>query len=426
MQFISNFKFILNNINAIPNARFYFPFFDLLLTSNAHDIFNLAKNKYTRSNASRISLKLTGVGSYVVHDDAKAGEIRQIMTQYLKPSLYLKIVESASIRLISVLEIGLKDNDFIEVKFYEQLRNVFDRVMLEDFLGVIEFAELKKRFSLIKSPPEREERLSMTTFIASLPIPYFLKALCLPTAKAWANYRSFLAVAIYDHSVQFGTRKDSYLDELLKKERCGILNKKDVLGEINSAFDGSNSISTSLTWSILLLAEHGKYQDIIHDTKMARNCYLEALRLYPPFHILSYEPTPKSSPDASQCPYFRAKNLFGRIFPWKMKNAVVSVLGVQRSPAYWVNEDSFFPERWIKGQSQIIKMSYIPFGIGDRACPARALSIVVGSNILKALFLAGFKFSLVGGLPKPKRYYFLSDQEQTVKISLSQRTMESF
>lgn len=418
MFFIGKLKSIIGNINSFPDCRVDFPLYGLLLTSNTKDILNVVERKYTRSSVSRLSLKLNGVSSSVIHDDSKSEIIRQVMLGHLKPGIYTKIAENATQQLVYLLNNQLEGKDFIEFYLYKQLRKIFDKVMLEDYLGVVDFSRLLKSLETVKSAPKRKERLGLATFIAALPIPFLLKSWCLPTARRWCHYRLTIAKIIHDHSIQHGALEGSYLETLLQQEKDGLLNKKDVLGEINSAFDGSSSISTSITWSLLAMAANNQYQDAAKNKLMARHCYMEALRLYPPFHVLSYESLPSPASKTNGCPYSQAKSFIRNLLPSKSRSTIISVIGVQRSSAYWSNGDAFIPERWGNGHTDITKMAYIPFGIGKRACPARALSIVVGTTVLNSLFLNGFKFDLTADLPKPKRYYFLSDQDQTVKISI--------
>lgn len=149
---------------------------------------------------------------------------------------------------------------------------------------------------------------------------------------------------------------------------------------------GHENISTSLTWMILLLANNPDIQNKCR--KEITDCnrisekeldtislpYLtaviyETLRLYPPIPMLSrivkHDPSLhgikiKSSTEILICPYV-----------------------LHRSSLYWSSPDKFLPERWLDTEngyrlkySPHVPGSYLPFGLGSRACVGYQLSIM--------------------------------------------------
>ena len=67
------------------------------------------------------------------------------------------------------------------------------------------------------------------------------------------------------------------------------------------------------------------------------------------------------------------------------------------------------------------KGSFIPFGVGHRACPGRALSMTVIERVLLAIFGAESPvgIDLPHGIPKPKRNALLMAKDARVTVRLS-------
>lgn len=144
---------------------------------------------------------------------------------------------------------------------------------------------------------------------------------------------------------------------------------------------GHETTSNGLSWALYLLAQNPQWQTKIANNpsgEMARACFYEAIRIYPPVPLLSRM---SLAPDV----------LDGNYIP-----ANVSVNALQwithRDPKYWDRALEFDPTRFA-GTKPPTDGSYFPFAMGPRACIGEALAMLEGEIGLQRLVEA-FEFSL--------------------------------
>jgi len=148
-----------------------------------------------------------------------------------------------------------------------------------------------------------------------------------------------------------------------------MLTHKEVTGEIRGIFINANTLAISLVNCLYRLYKNNPvYIDNIKKSlSYARYCYMESLRLDPPFKIISKE-------KRSKCPFHR-KEIY-----------VISAKYVHRNHLYWEKPNDFNPLRFKNGLSKIEKGSYIPFGGGERICTGVAMTMYLAPKILFHLF----------------------------------------
>jgi cytochrome P450 len=149
------------------------------------------------------------------------------------------------------------------------------------------------------------------------------------------------------------------------------LTKDDVKGEIRMLIINGNSLAGAVMWMLYVVSKNQQHADMIaNDGTYARWAFMEVLRMYPPFHLLSYEP--KQGP---KCPFHF----------WKGSTELVSVRDTHMSEQNWNQPETFDPTRFAKGLAHLKKGSYIPFGGGERGCPGSGLTMKVGPDIMQMI-----------------------------------------
>ncbi|CAL1684726.1 unnamed protein product [Lasius platythorax] len=166
------------------------------------------------------------------------------------------------------------------------------------------------------------------------------------------------------------------LDLLIAASREGCLTDLDMREEVDAfMFAGHDTTATSISYALLLLAEHKDIQDRIRTEvaaavqengnkftiKLLQNlpylsrCLKEVLRLYPPAYAISRV----TSEDIKLPSYLIPA---GTIL-------ILNIYAVHRDPNFWPNADVFDPNRFLPEKCQNRHpYSYIPFSAGSRNC----------------------------------------------------------
>lgn len=94
-------------------------------------------------------------------------------------------------------------------------------------------------------------------------------------------------------------------------------------------------------------------------------CFLESLRLYPPFCEVD-----RVCNEACTLPNSNLAILPGQ-------RVKVPVFCIQRDPEYFPHPDEFMPERFSEeNKSNIIPYTYLPFGEGPRTCIGNNFAVI--------------------------------------------------
>lgn len=373
MAFYANrFKILLEKLPTFKNQSYTAKSLgsQFTLTADPETIYKLYKDDaYTRSALSRRMVEHDGARDAMVsQDDERAAFKRSILSNHLDNEVYDSIVET------TLMELGerLKTNEPIDI--YEALRKSLHAGFLEHLLGIsyvgthLPGESSKLGFSKIGL----EEKFEKVFILNYVPFPMWIKDIFSPKLKEKNQRFTELVELIYTKA----SAKPAGLFEHLKEEElAGRLTRDEVLGEIRAIYISANTLSVSLVWALYaVVTSHPRHTvEIQQSAVYSRYAYMEALRLYPPFHMLTYEKK------ASKCPFH-----FG-----KKESVIVSVSQTHRSPHNWNNAHIFWPMRFKEGMSTIPKGSYIPFGGSARACPGIALSMYAGPRILQAI-LTGY------------------------------------
>ncbi len=133
---------------------------------------------------------------------------------------------------------------------------------------------------------------------------------------------------------------------------------------------------------------------------------LEALRLYPPFWMVDRMAL--------------ADDRAGDVAIPRGSTVVVFIYGVQHSPQYWENPESFNPERFAKSKEKLhTPFTHLPFGAGPRGCIGGNYAMLQILMILGVL-LRKYDFCLVPGQSIEARPMVILRPEHGIRMTFSE------
>lgn len=207
------------------------------------------------------------------------------------------------------------------------------------------------------------------------------------------------AVAVLDRCVQrmiderrtSGARRQDLLDQLLwaRDADGGALSDKQLRDEVMTLLiAGFETTASALAFALWLLAQHPesyrrvqaeadalgrapRYEDLPH-LGYTLQVFKEALRLYPPSAIFSWEA-------------YEDVTIGGHRLPAGTV-VFVSPYATHRRADLWPAPERFDPERFTaQAEAERPRHAYLPFGAGPRVCIANHLALNEGALVLAAL-----------------------------------------
>jgi cytochrome P450 len=189
---------------------------------------------------------------------------------------------------------------------------------------------------------------------------------------------------------------------------------------------GHETSASALAWALYLLATHPEVQDRAAAEAMAlpeapglsdlarlrliRDCYREALRLYPPVPMMVRE---AAAPER-----FR-----DRAVP-RGAQIVLSPWHLHRHQRLWSAPDAFDPDRWTEAETkEAARAAYLPFSAGPRVCPGAGFAMLEGVLIL-AEVLRRWQLAPEGPEPVPVAHLTVRSREG-IRLALSPRQASS-
>jgi cytochrome P450 len=164
--------------------------------------------------------------------------------------------------------------------------------------------------------------------------------------------------------------------------------RREIIDEIAVLFlAGHETSASALTWSLFILSQQPQIADEIRSLALdqsgglpltqegvnkiavAREVFRESLRLYPPGGFLA-----------------RVAHEAVTISGYEVDAGTVIVISpwlIHRHFKYWKEPDLFDPGRFSTARErEIISGTYLPFGIGSRACTGRTVAMIEGPLII--------------------------------------------
>ncbi|XP_062079327.1 cytochrome P450 71D11-like [Humulus lupulus] len=219
-------------------------------------------------------------------------------------------------------------------------------------------------------------------------------------------------------SAEKGSKEEDLLDVLLKYHNNNITTNGDVgftlttdniIAVILDIFTaGSESTALTLDWAMAemmrnprvmnkaqnevreVFGRNGSVDETsINEMKYLKSIVKEILRLHPTAPLL----VPRESREKCE--------INGYEIPMKTR-VLVNIWEIGRDPKYWVEPDSFMPERFLDSSIDFKgnNFEYIPFGAGRRICPGISLG-TINIELPLALLLYHFDWKLPNGM-KPE------------------------
>ncbi|XP_062078774.1 cytochrome P450 71D9-like [Humulus lupulus] len=213
-----------------------------------------------------------------------------------------------------------------------------------------------------------------------------------------------------EKSIEKKGKVKDLVDVLLKFHNNGDVgftittdNIKAVIFDIFIA--GSETSALTVDWAMVEMIRHPrvmkKAQDevrkvfgkkgLVNETSINEMKYLksivkETLRLHPPAPLL----LPRENGEKCW--------INGYEIPIKTK-VMINVWAIGRDPKYWIEPESFMPERFIEGSVNFKgnNFEFIPFGGGRRICPGMSYGLI-NVELLLALLLYRFDWKLPNGM----------------------------
>jgi cytochrome P450 len=328
--------------------------------------------KFTRSAMSRRMVEHNGATDSLVAQDLDRARVkRPELKQFMNNDTYSNVLVTTMNRLENLLE----ENKNSHCDLYALIRGSLHHGFMEDLLGIEYSDELRAQISEIGfHKATYEETFEKLWIMNVVKLPMWLKNILSPVLKEKNRLFQETVEVIYNTAT---VKPHGWFARLLELEQNGTLSHEEVLGELRGIFISANTLAISLVWSIYRLGTDHPYHiyELKQREEYARYCYMESLRLHPPFPVVSYE-------KENKCPFHR-NDIY-----------IVSVFNTHRNPAYWDDAEAFKPNRFESGMHKIKKGSYIPFGGNERVCPGIAMSMSIAPKILRAIFTK-YKFSNV-------------------------------
>ena len=367
MMIVSNIKNDLESIKHHPKKELTSLLWGTV-TANADTISKvLNSDEYDRSSLERKILHYAGTGNSMVSQSADIALLRKNLVKKF-------YTDSKTIEIIFDRVMPLITEDLInggEIEMFSTLRTSLSYIMHEELLG-INFTEedaliFKQMFTENKTGRLTNDSVYLLAILNILPLPNAMKQWFTKDTKKVNTVINTKVNFIYDKAIP---RKNSLLSILKNAVDNGSLTKEEALGEMRVDFP-VDTLTLSILWCFYMLSKNPSHKEKIkNDEEYARSAYMETLRMLPPVYIFSREQK------TSKCP-------FHAVLP--KKRVLISIAAVHKMEEYWSDPEEFKPERFSKGMTCIKKGSFIPFGMGHRACPGSSIALKIAPKIIQKL-----------------------------------------
>lgn len=358
------------------------------------------RDQYSRAGfARRILNHAVGPGIAAQNKDRSKVK-RDIMMPFMKSARYDILFESIYTNFQH--EIDSRSSTF---NLSEALQHAVSCAMLTEHFG-IELTEAQKKrlledFIPLPDHVKNSKRLFAAKFFKKMPL--FIEKIILGSNEQYTIRNQQISRSFFEYLYQEGiNRPGSLVEALVEAYQNGVITYDELIGEYGSTMGSAYTLTESLISSCVFLAKYTDEQTKTgNDFNHAKHAFLETLRLRASFPTLAYEEVaPKS-----KCPFHF----------WQRKNVIiVSVLELQSNTKYWGEDaEEFRPDRFAAGLSSFEKGAFIPFGGGERRCPASGMTMTVGSKFIHSI-CKDYKFTLISKEPELKKLFGLHRVEKPI------------
>ncbi|XP_026831300.1 cytochrome P450 4C1-like isoform X2 [Ooceraea biroi] len=192
-----------------------------------------------------------------------------------------------------------------------------------------------------------------------------------------------------------GSRKKrlAMLDLMIAASNNNQMSDSDIREEVDTfMFEGHDTVSMALTFTILLLAEHKDVQDRVRNEVNAvmeenggkltmtalqnlpylERCLKETMRLYPSVYLI----TRKLAEDVMLQSYLVPAGA----------NVIIDIVHLHQNPDFWPNPEVFDPDRFLPELVQNRHpFAYLPFSAGSRNCIGQRFAMMEMKTVIGTL-----------------------------------------
>jgi cytochrome P450 len=205
--------------------------------------------------------------------------------------------------------------------------------------------------------------------------------------------RSILQEILDDHKQHDGSRLEtSFVDAILHAQEQQMFEKSDTSAVslmLDLMLAGSDSVSKSLSFLILLLAQHPAIQSDLHQEleSVASNSDLSSLDALPLLDAVIHEALRLFPVAPLALPHVCTQDETIGKFPIKKGSVVVpNIWALHRDPDVWKFPTDFRPSRFLRDESLKNSPSFAPFGIGARNCVGKHLGLAQMKLVIGHIF----------------------------------------
>lgn len=366
---------------------------ELFIISKPEDVIHVLKtnnNSYTKGRTTKALRQFLGNGLIT-----NEGESWRKQHKLIRPVMNQKSIFELAPKILSTSKSFVPVLQRDEVDAFLEMNRLTWRIILKTLFTLEINEELDRWLDDILDLM----RIITNKTRSSIPIPFWVPLSSHQRMRSIINkFDSHVFKLIEER--RSGDRKDDLLQLLIDAQEEGTarMSDREIRDEIMTfMMAGHETITNSMTWTLIELANHPEYISKIRDEadaffknnnfeELNNSPWLgavidEVMRLWPPVWV-----------------FMRQAEVPDKIGDWtipKKANVVLAPILSHRAPDLWETPEKFYPERFLpEHKKKIPAGAFYPFGLGPRACIG-AYFAGMEARIILATLVHHFDWSLI-------------------------------